>query len=124
MWWDSIETLNKFHSILQWTAIVCAILAALANGAAFKFGSRLSSLQNTKDKREATLITDQAKRITELKAELVGRRLTPEMREKMQASRKPMPNNVKLAFTSTQGDRESFFCSGSLQCMQRDGLVC
>ena len=107
MWWDSIETLNKFHSILQWTAIVCAILAALANGAAFKFGSRLSSLQNTKDKREATLITDQAKRITELKAEVVGRRLTPEMREKIETSLKPTPN-VKLEFTSIQGDRESF----------------
>ncbi len=99
MWWDSIETLTKLYSIFQWTAIICAFLAALASGAAFKFGSRLSSLQATQ--------------ITELKVEVTGRRLTPEMREKIQTSLKPMPN-VKLEFTSIQGDREAFLFAQDL----------
>ena len=105
-WWDSIETLTKLSISLQWIAGL-AIIAALI------FAGRLSSLQNAKDKREATLITDQAKRITELKAEVVGRCLTPEMRKKIQTSLKPRPN-VKLEFTSIQGDRESFLFAQDL----------
>ena len=106
MWWDSIETLTKLQSSFQWTAIGFAILAALASGAAFIFGSRLSSLQSLKVIQQATQINEQEKRIAALKTEVAGRRLTPEMREKIQTILKPIPH-IKITFMGIQGDRES-----------------
>jgi len=100
MWWDSIETLSKLNISFQWIAGIFGFLGALAIVAALIFGGRLSSLQNVKDKQQTRLIN-------KLKAEVVGRHLTPDMREKIQTSLKPMPN-VKLKFMSIQGDRESF----------------
>lgn len=100
MWWDSIENLSKLNISFQWIAGIFGFLGALAIVAALIFGGRLSSLQNVKDKQQTKLIN-------KLKAEVVGRRLTPEMREKIATSLKPTPN-VKLEFTSIQGDRESF----------------
>jgi|LQYC01.1.fsa_nt_gi hypothetical protein len=106
MWWDSIETLGKLNISFQWIAGIFGVLGALAIVAALIFGGRLSSLQNVKDKQQTRLIN-------KLKAEVAGRRLTPEMREKIQTSLKPMPN-VKLEFTSIQGDRESFLFAQDL----------
>jgi hypothetical protein len=52
MWWDSIETLAKLNNFFQWIAGIFGVLGALAIITALILGSRLTSLQNVKDKNK------------------------------------------------------------------------
>jgi hypothetical protein len=94
-WWDSLEAVSKFNSLMSWTAGVLGVLAAICGVLIIISGNRKDEL---KDLRDAQVKEQADKREEELRTRVVAaeeakrpRELTPEQKNKLLVMLKESP---------------------------------